>query len=369
MKFKSALLATAAAVVSTSAFAADAVVEKAPVAANYVKICDSFGAGYFYIPGSDTCLKIQGRIRVLGVYNANPAAGASDAAAFADGRVEFVLSQATELGRSDAGIRFKFDGSGGKTTFAGDNSLSVDDAYIAIGDFAFGSRIRGDKVFSTANGVDLSSYGAYDTFNLSNAASGRFGSTNLGARFTHDWGNGLTTEAAAELRTSALTASQLLGNSGADPILSLSATYKNGPFKGAVIGAYDTGNTSGVGGYGLGAVGEYTIVDGWTGKAGVSYTSTPASGTTTKTGWTNAFVGTQYAITKQISVYGDYGYIAKNGGASNVNYVNAGVDYTIAKNLIASVEETYVNGTSAIAANAPTGVKGWTTILMLNRKF
>ena len=30
----------------------------APV--NYVRICDAYGAGYFYIPGTDTCLKIGG---------------------------------------------------------------------------------------------------------------------------------------------------------------------------------------------------------------------------------------------------------------------------------------------------------------------
>jgi hypothetical protein len=33
----------------------------APIA--YVKICNAFGAGYFYIPGSDTCLKIGGVVR------------------------------------------------------------------------------------------------------------------------------------------------------------------------------------------------------------------------------------------------------------------------------------------------------------------
>src|SRR3954451_9401306 len=30
----------------------------APV--NYVRICDAYGAGFFYIPGTDTCLKVGG---------------------------------------------------------------------------------------------------------------------------------------------------------------------------------------------------------------------------------------------------------------------------------------------------------------------
>lgn len=33
----------------------------APIA--YVKVCDAYGAGFFYIPGTDTCLKVGGRVR------------------------------------------------------------------------------------------------------------------------------------------------------------------------------------------------------------------------------------------------------------------------------------------------------------------
>jgi len=31
--------------------------------ATYVKICDAYGAGFFFIPGTDTCIKIGGRVR------------------------------------------------------------------------------------------------------------------------------------------------------------------------------------------------------------------------------------------------------------------------------------------------------------------
>ncbi len=31
-------------------------------AAEYVKICSTYGAGYYYIPGTDTCLKIGGYV-------------------------------------------------------------------------------------------------------------------------------------------------------------------------------------------------------------------------------------------------------------------------------------------------------------------
>ena len=60
---KSALLGTAAGFVAMAgAQAADLPSRKAaPV--EYVKVCDVYGAGFFYIPGTDTCLKIGGRVR------------------------------------------------------------------------------------------------------------------------------------------------------------------------------------------------------------------------------------------------------------------------------------------------------------------
>ena len=63
MNVKSILLGTAAALVASGAYAADLPGEAAPAAVDYVKVCDAFGAGFFYIPGTDTCLDISGRFR------------------------------------------------------------------------------------------------------------------------------------------------------------------------------------------------------------------------------------------------------------------------------------------------------------------
>ena len=61
MKIRTLLLSSAAAfAVVGGAQAADLSVAE-PV--DYVKVCDAFGAGYWYIPGSDTCLKIGGHAR------------------------------------------------------------------------------------------------------------------------------------------------------------------------------------------------------------------------------------------------------------------------------------------------------------------
>ena len=64
MNIKSLLLGSAAAAVAfTGAQAADAIVIAEPEPMEYVRICDAYGAGYFYIPGTETCLKISGWVR------------------------------------------------------------------------------------------------------------------------------------------------------------------------------------------------------------------------------------------------------------------------------------------------------------------
>ena len=59
---KSLLLGTAAGLLAIAgAQAADLPVKAKPV--QYVKICSLYGAGFFYMPGTDTCIKIGGWVR------------------------------------------------------------------------------------------------------------------------------------------------------------------------------------------------------------------------------------------------------------------------------------------------------------------
>ncbi len=63
MKLKTLFLGTAAAfAVAGGAQAADLALAVEPV--DYVKVCDAFGTGYYYIPGTDTCLKIGGYVQM-----------------------------------------------------------------------------------------------------------------------------------------------------------------------------------------------------------------------------------------------------------------------------------------------------------------
>ena len=62
MKLKSLLFGSAAVLAAgTGAQAADLPTAE-PV--EYVRICDAFGTGFYYIPGTETCLKVGGRVRI-----------------------------------------------------------------------------------------------------------------------------------------------------------------------------------------------------------------------------------------------------------------------------------------------------------------
>ena len=66
---KSLLLGSAAGVVAVGgAQAADLPVKAKPV--EYVKICSLYGDGFFYIPGTETCVRIGGSVMWDFFYNA-----------------------------------------------------------------------------------------------------------------------------------------------------------------------------------------------------------------------------------------------------------------------------------------------------------
>jgi len=60
---KSLLLGSATAFVAVAGANAADLPSKKAAPVNYVKICDAYGAGFFNIPGTETCIKIGGRVR------------------------------------------------------------------------------------------------------------------------------------------------------------------------------------------------------------------------------------------------------------------------------------------------------------------
>ena len=66
--FKRLLLGTAAGLAAVAgAQAADLPVKAKPV--EYVKVCSLYGAGFWYVPGTDTCLKIGSFVRIQTTFN------------------------------------------------------------------------------------------------------------------------------------------------------------------------------------------------------------------------------------------------------------------------------------------------------------
>ncbi len=71
---KSLILSSAAGLIAMSgALAADLPVKAKAV--EYVKICSLYGAGFFYIPGTDTCIKLGGYLRAEIAVNTNSVYG------------------------------------------------------------------------------------------------------------------------------------------------------------------------------------------------------------------------------------------------------------------------------------------------------
>ncbi|WP_075222244.1 porin [Acuticoccus yangtzensis] len=145
MNIKRLVLGTAAgALAVTGAQAADLPVVVEPV--EYVRICDAYGAGFYYIPGTETCLRVAGRVRV-------------DYQFFGDlDEDDFILSGLGYDDDADAGYRFRarayvYMDSRTSTEFgllrtytelqftrdnAGGVAVNLEEAFIQFGGLTFG---------------------------------------------------------------------------------------------------------------------------------------------------------------------------------------------------------------------------------------
>ncbi|MBC2884780.1 porin [Ochrobactrum sp. CM-21-5] len=146
MNIKSLLLGSAAALVAASgAQAADAIVAPEPEAVEYVRVCDAYGAGYFYIPGTETCLRIHGYVRydVKGgddAYTGFARDGWDKSARFA---LRLSTASETELGtlKTFTELRFNYaaDSSGVDGVYGSANDdVDMRFAYIQLGGLRVG---------------------------------------------------------------------------------------------------------------------------------------------------------------------------------------------------------------------------------------
>ncbi|WVT74279.1 porin [Sinorhizobium chiapasense] len=151
MNIKSLLLGSAAALAAVSgAQAADAIVAAEPEPMEYVRVCDAFGTGYFYIPGTETCLKIGGFIRFQTSFGDGASTSrydqrdfdfddngvndqsTSDWDAFSRAYISFDAKSDTEYGTLTGFFAAEFNAD--NDTDSGDSDfIDVDEAYIQLG--------------------------------------------------------------------------------------------------------------------------------------------------------------------------------------------------------------------------------------------
>jgi opacity protein-like surface antigen len=195
MNIKSLLLGSAAALAAvSSAKAADAVIAE-PEAVEYVRVCDAYGAGYFYIPGTETCLKIHGYVRYdmgWGELDGLDTNGDGLGDAWRKrARASFRVSTAsdTELGtlKTYVETRWQYDNNDWDEVAPGvfesdtGTEISLNFAYIELGGLRIG---KDESAFTTWTGYagsvildDLVGYGPFDVTLIS---------------YTFDAGNGFS---------------------------------------------------------------------------------------------------------------------------------------------------------------------------------
>lgn len=194
--FKSLLLGSAAGLVAVSgASAADLGVKK-PAPVEYVKVCSAHGAGFFFIPGSDVCMKIGGRVRAEYLY-ATPYTRGDDTSSFrSNGRVEVDVRQTTSYGLLRAFVRYDVYASSGRyqgasATNLNANGLGAAQNQNAFLDKAFIQFYTGTSGFFTA-GRSVSFFDFYaNSDNYTTIVGSDRGNTNLFA-YTATFGGGVS---------------------------------------------------------------------------------------------------------------------------------------------------------------------------------
>ncbi len=205
MNIKSILLgAAAAATAATGAQAADLPVAPEPV--DYVRVCDAFGTGFFYIPGTETCLRIGGRIRTEVRFNNfgdSPNAWDSDgdtSVAFrARGYARFDSRTNTEYGLLRTYLEMFWTNTTSGQSEASDGT-SIDKAFIQFGGLTAGRTTSFYDFYTGNNWGSIFNQGFADD-----------GSVNLFG-YTYAFGNGFSFSAAVQDGTSSRTA--ILGVAG-----------------------------------------------------------------------------------------------------------------------------------------------------------
>jgi hypothetical protein len=322
MNIRMVLLTSAAAMAAAASpvFAADAIVAAEPEAVEYVRVCDAYGTGYFYIPGTETCLKIGGYLR-FEVYGGPNQNGSSDWNARTRAQVSFTAKSDTEYGPLTGVIVLRNNGDNSSTT------STLDSAYIDIAGLRAG-------LFYSWWDDDLSGepdvLSSYQT--LHNSVRYQYENGDFYAGISVD-----ELEDGAQKGFAVRTGSNNFGVAAA-------IGGKAGAFSYQVIGGYDTDTEEGA----VRAIVYADLGPGTLGLAGVY-----ASGINSyydESEWTVAAeyaakITDKWTITPMAQYFGNYGHNATNTDFSSNDAWKVGVtvDYQIVDNLYAKATVDYTD--------------------------
>jgi hypothetical protein len=192
---KSLLLGSAASLAAVAgAQAADLPVKAKAV--EYVKVCSLYGAGFFYIPGTDTCLKIGGFVRTEWNHNAggsfativNEAPGyytrATDTLVNRTrGLLSFDVRSQTEYGTLRSYIRAAWQWTSNTDSIGGSSTaVYLDRAFIQFAGFTFG---KTQSFFDVPDIADMTYQTEYNRNNTGGSGTPVFA-------YTAMLGNGVT---------------------------------------------------------------------------------------------------------------------------------------------------------------------------------
>ncbi|MCZ7855784.1 porin [Agrobacterium salinitolerans] len=320
MNIKSLLIGSAAALAAVSgAQAADAIVAAEPEPMEYVRVCDAFGTGFFYIPGTETCLKFQGYVRFQTDFGRDKS-GTSDWDSFTRAQFEVDTRTDTELGALRGFIGFRGNADNGSSS---SSSVFVDQAFIELG---------GLKVGKFYNWWDDSLSGETDDINSNTLFNS--------IRYTYDAGSFW-----AGVSVDELEGINVQGFNESDNNVGISAGV-GAKFGGAAlqfIGGYDVDRENGA----LRLIATADVGPGTLGLAGVW-----ASGANAYYNVSEWAVAAEYAlkatdkltITPGVQYYGNYGLVSFDD-FSNDDGWKAGLtlDYKITQGLSTKIAVNYVD--------------------------
>lgn len=278
----SLILGSAAMLASAGAQAADLPVKAKAV--EYVKICTLYGAGFFYVPGTDTCVKLGGYLRAHVTFNSNADSDPADSSVagarnrlsnYYTARAREALTIDTRTATEYGLVRTYFMGwftwttggytgagsglTGGATAYnaanpAGSGSgqisggqLGIPYAFIQFAGFTLG---KATSQFSTpwgqypANNVDLPGSGTWDPVNqltyTAEFGQGITASFSAQDQVQHDTSNiwNVSGATAAGLATGAYGANNIGGSRAPDLVAMLRVDQSWGLFQ-ASVAAHD----------------------------------------------------------------------------------------------------------------------------------